>query len=639
MNTTRKALFLGTLASLIATSALNAATYYIGSALGAVSPFGGGAPLGGSITNRDAGAIAPASVWDLGGGEVVLAAGNNYILDNYVYITNGTLVINAGVVVRGQPASSATNFDVGALVVTSGAKISANGSSTAPIIFTTASSTGPVCTGGTDTVVKFGGRASGATPTFWDSAPATAPRPLVTTIPGGISPTVSASSNGLWGGLVVLGKAPSNVDRNLFGADNGGASGGAYDDAGRITFADENGGSAGADDRQQLEGVLATSVVHPLGLDRFGGNISNDSSGVLRYVSLRYCGSNLSANSEINGLTLGCVGAGTVIDYFEVFGCTDDLVEVFGGTVNLKHIVVMGGEDDMFDFDAGYNGTAQFLFGVGWGFTGSSSTSADYTDRAFEWDGSYRFERPEGYRASPEASRAINAGGLGAVTANQSAVGGNMVYNATVIGNVYSGPAMPITVAGNAANNDRSRGIMLRDQAAPFLRNSIILPTSQYGLRVATMGALDYTATISRLQTGRAAIESNTFYQAGKTVGLDFLTALATATAAGANNATRTDVAPATIDAIISAASARNVFNTDPGFTITVNESLTAGTIDPRPLNAYSAGSPVVAPTAPAPVGAGVEKVEYRGAFSDDPFSDLWTTGWTAANRLGIIVN
>jgi hypothetical protein len=92
----------------------------------------------------------------------------------------------------------------------------------------------------------------------------------------------------------------------------------------------------------------------------YGGSVAADNSGVLKYVRIEYAGIAADPNSEINGLTLGGVGSGTVIDYVQVSYGNDDAYEFFGGTVNAKHIVAFATADDDFDFDFGYNGRVQF---------------------------------------------------------------------------------------------------------------------------------------------------------------------------------------------------------------------------------------------------------------------------------------
>ena len=101
----------------------------------------------------------------------------------------------------------------------------------------------------------------------------------------------------------------------------------------------------------------------------------DDNSGIMKYVSIRHSGAILSVGAEINGLTLASVGRGTTIDHIEIVSCADDNIEIFGGTVNLKYVTMMFGGDDMFDYDLGWTGKAQFVFGMK--NTTSYSTDAD----------------------------------------------------------------------------------------------------------------------------------------------------------------------------------------------------------------------------------------------------------------------
>lgn len=128
-----------------------------------------------------------------------------------------------------------------------------------------------------------------------------------------LAPTV----NGLWGGVIVLGNAPISA----------------------------------ATSPVQIEGIPASDQN---GL--YGGDDDMDGSGILRYVSIRHGGANIGEGNEINGLTLGGVGANTIIDNIEVVANQDDGIEWFGGTVNCSNLLVWNIGDDCLDIDQGYNG-------------------------------------------------------------------------------------------------------------------------------------------------------------------------------------------------------------------------------------------------------------------------------------------
>lgn len=93
---------------------------------------------------------------------------------------------------------------------------------------------------------------------------------------------------------------------------------------------------------------------------RYGGIDNMDSSGSISYVSIRHGGTDIGAGNEINGLTLGGVGAGTTLDYIEVISNADDGIEFFGGTASMKHVVTAFCGDDSFDYDEGWRGYGQF---------------------------------------------------------------------------------------------------------------------------------------------------------------------------------------------------------------------------------------------------------------------------------------
>lgn len=131
---------------------------------------------------------------------------------------------------------------------------------------------------------------------------------------------VGERARGDWGGIVLLGDAPIN----------------------RPTA--------------RIEGIATDD---PRGV--FGGSDPNANCGLLNYVRIEFAGFEISRDNELNGLTLGGCGYGTIISHVQVHKGSDDGVEFFGGTANASHVVVTGAADDQFDWDMGWQGNVQFL--------------------------------------------------------------------------------------------------------------------------------------------------------------------------------------------------------------------------------------------------------------------------------------
>ncbi|MEN6576819.1 MAG: hypothetical protein ABFD90_10790 [Phycisphaerales bacterium] len=163
-------------------------------------------------------------------------------------------------------------------------------------------------------------------------------------------------------------------------------------------------------DTAQMEGLTARFAGDTLPL--YGGNDDDDDSGVIRYVSLRYGGKVLSIANELNGMSIGGVGRATEIDYVEIMNNVDDGIEIWGGTVGVKHVSIWNIGDDSFDLDQGYRGKAQFGLIVQ-GYCGTKSQGSGIGDNCFEMDGA------ESAVAQP--------------------FGAASIYNFTVIGQPYDG--------------------------------------------------------------------------------------------------------------------------------------------------------------------------------------------------------
>lgn len=86
----------------------------------------------------------------------------------------------------------------------------------------------------------------------------------------------------------------------------------------------------------------------------YGGDAEDDSSGSLKFVRVEYAA---------RGLELDAVGRSTVVDGVQVRKTTDNCFTINGGRVDLRHLACQYPADEMFEFNAGYIGRAQFLIG------------------------------------------------------------------------------------------------------------------------------------------------------------------------------------------------------------------------------------------------------------------------------------
>ena len=93
----------------------------------------------------------------------------------------------------------------------------------------------------------------------------------------------------------------------------------------------------------------------------YGGDNDADNSGVLKYVRVEYTGYAFDEEHEANGMTFYGVGNGTMIENCEAYHGSDDGFEFFGGSVNVKNMVVVNCSDDSFDWTEGWNGKGENL--------------------------------------------------------------------------------------------------------------------------------------------------------------------------------------------------------------------------------------------------------------------------------------
>ena len=234
--------------------------------------------------------------------DTTLTASTIYVLGAQVIVDTGiTLTIEKGTTILAMPPGAGE--PAAALVVNKGATIMAAGTAAQPITMTSI-------------LAEEAMHSSETVQT--DSASATG--------------LVELGRRGKWGGLIILGSAPTS-----------------------------------ASSPKEIEGIAGYT---------YGGSDPTDTSGTLQYVRVWHGGAVIGEDNEINGITFGGVGSGTVVDHCEVAYNADDGFEFFGGTVNVKFLSVLFVGDDAFDSDEGYQGKGQFLVAM-IGAQGNHGTEMD----------------------------------------------------------------------------------------------------------------------------------------------------------------------------------------------------------------------------------------------------------------------
>ncbi|MCW1912199.1 hypothetical protein OJ996_01355 [Luteolibacter sp. GHJ8] len=465
-------------------------------------------------------------------------ADNQYILTDRVFIKNGqTLTIQPGTKIYGsvnENGSGKTDDSVGALIACRGGRLVADGTAANPIIFTS--------------IRELEVETGVDSPFDPDST---------------VGPAPTAADGGQWGGVILLGNAPITVSDNL-GANLGQAEIEGFLPAGSPS----NDGDSRADAIEY-------------GPDGNFPPDPTDDSGIIRYVSIRHGGYEFETGKEINGLTLGGVGSGTIIEHVEVYANSDDGVEFFGGTVNTKYLVMAYNQDDSFDIDMGHTGTHQFWFSV---------QAPGIADGGGEWDGiesnpSNGTNQAAGKNAGLQLSKPI-------------------IYNATFIG--AGAAATPTVEKGN-------HGFTIEDYFNGELYNSVID---------------DFSGDLVNLRDG-ANSTGATPAMAHNTVGRFG------GGTPGSNQTYITGVNSFNLfyNALGQVQNGNSAANTNPQYkTYTRNGSNVLTAIDPRPAGA----SPLLASNgATLQTGAPVA-TNYRGAFSA---SSNWAAGWTKLSKSGVLTS
>jgi hypothetical protein len=107
---------------------------------------------------------------------------------------------------------------------------------------------------------------------------------------------------------------------------------------------------------------LGTDVQSEVGDLPYGGSDDNDSSGSITYLRVEYTGAAFSSTKEFNGVSLFAVGSGTTFENIQAYYSGDDGIEFFGGNVHAKNLVSIYAEDDSVDFADGFYGTIENVY-------------------------------------------------------------------------------------------------------------------------------------------------------------------------------------------------------------------------------------------------------------------------------------
>jgi hypothetical protein len=592
-----------------------------------------------------------------------------YILDKKIYIPAGqSLNIAPGTVIKG--AANAVPAEATALIIERGGKINAAGTESCPIVFTafadimdgtyaisnvgkwggvvvlgkatnnlTLAANGPFVPGGSGKLAVADGLGTVegfstsnpqdqygvATSTPTNVVTATVPTPntysFTQNVVSSASTTITLSANGAFAlpGMAVSGTgiAAGTLVSSVVGqvvtlntATTNAVTQATFD--GTYTFA---GGTSG-------QFFTGTATTFTSGTGPWVGNINysapfvsggssfddNDNSGVMKYISIRHSGAILAVGAEINGLTLASVGRGTTVDHIEIVSCADDNIEIFGGTVNLKYITTLFGNDDMFDYDLGWKGKAQFFFGMKNTATGASPDN----DNGIEADSDDNASNVA-YRSHP------------------------VLYNFTIVGNGKN---------ATTADNRGLAGANFKDGAEGELYNSIFancknginLAKSLSGTPARTynawhnwrnVGTTESPNTNSVAVANSLVIKCNTILMNSATtasngLGIDAVSSGALATAATTAVGGEADQFAADLNTVSTAAL--------PGFSyaFTVDATTNAVTVKndvtPNPALGIT-GCPSV------PVDGFFEPANYRGAFSSTN-GENWLSNWSYSQVL-----
>ncbi len=298
----------------------------------------------------------------------------------------------------------------------------------------------------------------------------------------------------------------------------------------------------------------------------YGGTNDTESSGIIKYVRIEFPGIAFQPDKEINGLTFGGVGSGTLVDYVQVSYAGDDSFEWFGGSVNCKHLITFRGWDDDYDTDYGYRGMIQF--------------AVTLRDPAIADPGS----GSNGFESDNDATGSASEPVTHAIFSNFSLFG-------------------PLATPETQINSNFKRGMHLRRNTALNVYNSIF---SGYlvGLYIEGPSVTNARNNLLRIENSIMAGCKTNFG-----VAANDLWTLEQETSWYNDPSRKNEIAPTVTSLEIT-----NPFNlTAPNFTPTLNSDVLAGSSWDYTDVANTIDNPFF------------DHVSYRGAFGTENWLDAWT--------------
>ncbi len=154
-----------------------------------------------------------------------------------------------------------------------------------------------------------------------------------------------------------------------------------------------------------------------------------------------------------------------MLDYIQVHRGTDDGIEFFGGTADLKHALVTLAEDDGLDWDFGYTGRVQYLVVQQGENLGNSGFESDNNDKSND--------------ALPRSSPTL--------------------FNVTLVGRPAGG-------------TEKSVAMHLRRGTAGSLNNMIVMGFNDNSAGLNPGINIDGTATVKQYEDGALSLKNSLFW-------------------------------------------------------------------------------------------------------------------------------